>query len=76
MIADTEVVKGYLVTHPDGYEARLGPDLTRAEIYAAQQHGTLEPLFVRRVIRAGRLDATPPDLEPDCQVFAICGVTK
>ena len=43
-----EVLVGYLVTFPDGHECRLGPDRTRAEIYAAKQHATLEPTFVIR----------------------------
>jgi hypothetical protein len=42
------VVKGWLVTLADGHECRLGPDETRAKLYAAQQHGTAEPLYVRR----------------------------
>ena len=44
----TEVLVGYLITHGDGFEARLGPDRTRAELYAAKSHATLEPMFVRR----------------------------
>lgn len=43
-----DVLVGYLVTHPDGYEARLGPDRTRAELYAARNRAMLEPMFVRR----------------------------
>lgn len=43
-----ELVVGYLVTHADGYEARVGPDRTRAELYAAKQHATLETMYVRR----------------------------
>ena len=27
-----ELLVGYLVTHADGYEARIGPDKTRAEL--------------------------------------------
>ena len=42
------VIVGYLVTLPDGYECRLGPDYTRALHYAAQQHGQIEPMFVDR----------------------------
>lgn len=42
------VLKGWLVTLADGHECRLGPDETRAKLYAAQQHGTAEPLYVRR----------------------------
>ena len=43
-----DVLVGYLVTHADGYEARIGPDRTRAELYAARKRATLEPMFVRR----------------------------
>ncbi len=42
------LLKGWLATHADGTEARLGPDKTRAEIYAATHHATLEALFVFR----------------------------
>lgn len=46
----TGVVVGYLVTLPNGYEARLGPDLTRAQVYAVQQHAArIEPMVVRRM---------------------------
>lgn len=43
-----EVIVGYLATHQDGYAARLGPDLARAEIYATHNHATLEPMYVKR----------------------------
>lgn len=44
-----EVLVGYLVTHADGFEARLAADRTRAENYVMQHHGTkLEPMYVRR----------------------------
>jgi hypothetical protein len=43
-----EVPVGYLITHPDGYEVRMPPDRTRAELYAAKQHATVEAMFVRR----------------------------
>lgn len=46
-----EVLVGYLVTHADGYEARIGPDRTRAELYAARNRATIEPMFVRRPAR-------------------------
>ena len=36
-----DVLVGYLVTHADGYEARLGPDRTRAELYAARNRAML-----------------------------------
>lgn len=43
------ILKGYLVTHADGFEARLGPDRARAEAYLRQHQGMLiEPLFVLR----------------------------
>jgi len=43
------ILKGYLVTHADGFEARLGPDRARAEAYLRQHLGTrIEPLFVFR----------------------------
>jgi hypothetical protein len=44
------VVVGYLVTHGDGYQARMGPDKARAELYAARNHATLEPMYVRRPV--------------------------
>lgn len=43
-----DVIVGYLITHQDGYEARLGPDRTRANLYAERSRATLEPMFVRR----------------------------
>lgn len=43
-----EVLVGYLVTHPDGFEARVGPDRARAELYAVRNRATLEPMYVRR----------------------------
>lgn len=43
------ILKGYLVTHTDGFEARLGPDWARAQVYLRQHRGTsIEPLFVYR----------------------------
>lgn len=47
-----DVLVGYLVTHADGFEARLAPDRTRAELYAAKSHATLEPMYVKRVTAA------------------------
>jgi hypothetical protein len=43
------ILKGYLVTHADGFEARLGPDRGRAEEYA-RKHAAIrvEPMFVKR----------------------------
>lgn len=43
-----DVLVGYLVVLPDGFQCRLGPDRTRAEIYAAAQHALLEPMYVKR----------------------------
>jgi hypothetical protein len=44
-----DVVVGYLVTLPDGHECRLGPDLTRAQNYAAQNRAlAIEPIYVKR----------------------------
>lgn len=43
-----EVVVGYLVTLPGGHECRLGPDRTRADLYAARNHGVVEEMYVRR----------------------------
>lgn len=43
-----DVLVGYLITHPDGYEVRMPADRTRAELYAARNHATLELMYVRR----------------------------
>jgi hypothetical protein len=44
-----EVIVGYLVTHGDGFEARLGADRARAEVYLRQHRAIrIEPMFVRR----------------------------
>jgi hypothetical protein len=43
------VLVGYLVTHDDGFEARLGPDKARAEVYVRQHHAvSIEAMFVWR----------------------------
>jgi len=47
--ATVEVIVGYLVTHPDGYQVRMPPDKARADGYAARQHGVVETMYVRRV---------------------------
>ena len=47
------VLVGWLVTRPGGHECRLGPDKARADHYAAQQHGTIEAMFVWRAAGAG-----------------------
>lgn len=43
-----EVVVGFLATHPDGHRARLGEDVTAAELYARKNHATLETMYVKR----------------------------
>lgn len=45
-----DVLVGYLVTHQDGYQARIGPDRTRADLYAARNHATVEAMYVRREV--------------------------
>ena len=51
---EADVVVGYLVTLPDGFECRLGPDLTRAQNYAVQQRALrIEAMVVRRKITSG-----------------------
>jgi hypothetical protein len=42
------VLKGWLVTLPDGFERQMGPNKELADRYARQQRGTLEALFVFR----------------------------
>ena len=42
------VLVGWLVTLPDGFQSRMGLDKARADHYAAQQHGVIEPMFVWR----------------------------
>lgn len=63
-LSDGLVLVGYLVTHPDGYQVRLAPDRTRAELYAARQHATLEPMFVRRASNFGELPSLPRQDRP------------
>lgn len=55
-----EIVVGYLVTHADGYEVRLDKDRTRADLYAARNHATIEPMYVKRPLPAGRGVASIP----------------
>jgi hypothetical protein len=57
-MADSEVVVGYLITLCDGFECRLAPDLTRAQVYAVRMHArSIEPMYVRRpVVPAGADD--------------------
>ena len=52
-------IVGYLVTHANGFEARLGPDRTNAELYAARNRGTLEPMYVLRRRRDDGGDEAP-----------------
>lgn len=48
-LAHVEVLVGWLVTHSDGFEARLGPDRARAEVYLRQHRAVrIEPMFVFR----------------------------
>jgi hypothetical protein len=43
------VLVGWLVTHDDGFEARLGPDRARAEVYVRQHRAQrIEGMFVWR----------------------------
>jgi hypothetical protein len=46
-----EIVVGYLVTLPDGHECRMPADKTRVELYAAKNHATIEPIYVKRSAR-------------------------
>lgn len=48
------VLVGYLITHPDGWQVRMGPDKARADLYAAKQHAIVEELLVRREARQDR----------------------
>jgi hypothetical protein len=48
-----DVLVGYLVTQADGFEARLGPDRARAELYAVRNHARIEAMFVRRARQDG-----------------------
>jgi hypothetical protein len=42
------VLVGWLATHADGTQARLGLDRAKANHYAATHHATLEAMFVWR----------------------------
>ena len=45
------VLVGWLVTHDDGFEARLGPDKARAEVYVRQHRAVrIEGMFVWRAV--------------------------
>ena len=45
------VLVGWLVTHDDGFEARLGPDRARAEVYVRQHRAVrIEGMFVWRAV--------------------------
>jgi hypothetical protein len=51
----TPVLKGWLVTHADGTEARLGPDKGRADVYMRTHRGVaIEAMFVWREAGEGR----------------------
>ena len=52
-LATVEVLVGYLVTHADGYQVRMDTDRARVGIYAARNHATIEPMYVRRARQAG-----------------------
>lgn len=46
-----DVIVGWLVTHEDGFQARLGPDRARAEVYVRQHRAArIEAMFVRRTL--------------------------
>ena len=42
------ILKGYLVTHENGFEVRLNTDRGHAELYAVRNRATMEPLYVLR----------------------------
>jgi hypothetical protein len=45
------VLVGWLATHADGTQARLGLDRAKADHYAATHHATIEPIFVMRPVK-------------------------
>ena len=50
-LSGAPVLVGWLVTHSDGFEARLGPDKARAEVYVRQHRATrIEAMFVMRAL--------------------------
>ena len=51
------VLVGFLVTHADGWQVRMPADKARADLYAAKQHATVEPLYVLR--RSAEVDSAP-----------------
>ena len=57
---DDLIVKGYLVTLRDGHECVLRNDKAHAELYAAQNHSTAEPMYVRRQ----KQYPMPPEAKP------------
>ena len=57
---DDLIVEGYLVILRDGHKCRLPPDKSRAELFAAQNHGTIEPMYVRRP----KQWPAPPEAKP------------
>ena len=50
------VLVGWLCTHEDGFEVRMGKDLDRAQIYARTNRAVCEAMFVRRAFPARRAD--------------------
>ncbi len=50
------VLVGWLATHVDGTQARLGLDRAKADHYAATHHATIEAMYVWRDL------PTPPTL--------------
>ena len=42
------VLCGWLATHTDGTQARLGLDKAKADFYASTHHATLEGMYVFR----------------------------
>ena len=42
------VLVGWLATHTDGTQARLGLDKAKADFYASTHHATLEGMYVFR----------------------------
>jgi hypothetical protein len=44
------VLVGWLATHVDGTQARLGLDRAKADHYAATHHATIEAMYVWREV--------------------------
>lgn len=56
-IAGGLIIEGYLVILRDGHKCRMPPDKPRAELFAAQNHGTVEPMYVKRPQQSEKPDA-------------------